>query len=85
MELALQFVGALGILGPFVMVQFHRTTAHSWMYLILNLAGSVVLTWLALVESQWGFVLLQGAWGLAALLGLVRRATRRSPVPHRAA
>ena len=85
MELALQFVGALGILVPFAMVQFRRTTAHSWLYLSLNLAGSVVLTWLALIESQWGFVLLQGVWGLAALVGLVLRATRGSPVSHQGA
>ncbi|HEX5428829.1 MAG TPA: hypothetical protein VFX00_10925 [Pedococcus sp.] len=76
MALALQFVGALGILVPFALMQFRRTTAHSWLYLSLNSAGSVILTWLALTESQWGFVLLQGVWALAALVGLVRRATR---------
>lgn len=82
MALALQFAGALGILVPFALVQLGRSTVHSWLYLSLNLAGSVVLTWLALVESQWGFVLLQGVWGLAALIGLVCRAIRRRPAPR---
>ncbi|HET7304185.1 MAG TPA: hypothetical protein VFJ12_06495 [Segeticoccus sp.] len=81
MGTGLQFLGALAILVPFALLQFRRTTAHSWSYLSLNLAGSAVLTWLALVESQWGFVILQGVWALAALVGLVRRATRRQPAP----
>lgn len=83
MELALQFVGALGIVVPFALIQFHRTSAHSWLYLALNLAGSAILTWLALIESQWGFVILQGVWALAAFVGLVRRATHSTPVPSR--
>jgi hypothetical protein len=76
MELALQFVGALGILLPFALMQSRRTTAHSWLYLSLNFTGAATLTGLALTESQWGFVLLQGVWALAAVLGIVRR-TRR--------
>lgn len=79
MELTLQFIGALGILVPFAMMQFRRTTAHSWLYLSLNLVGSAILTWLALIESQWGFVILQGVWALAALMGLVHRAIRGWP------
>lgn len=74
MLLALQFAGALGILIAFALLQFRRTTAHSWLYLSLNFAGAGVLTWLAVVESQWGFVILQGVWSLAAAVGLVRRA-----------
>lgn len=72
MELALQFVGALGILMAFALLQFGRTTAHSWFYLVLNLAGAAILTWLAIIESQWGFVILQGVWAIAAAFGLIR-------------
>ncbi|MBP0457221.1 CBU_0592 family membrane protein [Streptomyces montanisoli] len=79
MEIALQFAGALGILVPFVFLQFGRTTAHSWPYLAGNLTGAAVLTWLALREAQWGFVILQGVWALAALAGLVRLAGRGRP------
>jgi hypothetical protein len=81
MEVALQFVGALGILIPFALLQFRRTTAHSMLYLCLNLVGAAILTWLAVVESQWGFVILQGVWALAALVGLAGRAAHRRPAP----
>jgi acyl dehydratase len=73
MEQVLQFVGALGILAPFALLQFRLTSAHSWLYLSANAAGAAILTWLALIESQWGFVILQGVWTLAALIGLAHR------------
>ena len=66
--------GALGILIPFALLQFHRTGPHSWLYLGLNAAGSAVLTWLAVAEAQWGFVILQGVWALTAVIGMLRRA-----------
>jgi hypothetical protein len=76
-ELAFQFVGAFTILTPFVLLQRRRTTTNSWLYLSLNLAGSALLAWLALLESQWGFVLLEGVWGVAAAVGLVHRTATR--------
>lgn len=78
MEVTLQFIGALGILVPFALLQFHRTTPHSWGYLSANCGGAALLTWLALIESQWGFVILQGVWTLAALFGLARRVFRNA-------
>lgn len=73
MDVALQFVGALGILVPFVLLQFGVVGQHAWSYLALNLAGAGILTGVALVERQWGFVILQGVWALAAAWGLLRR------------
>lgn len=70
MEMTLQFAGALGILVPFALLQFRLTTPKAWLYLSCNFAGAAVLTWLAVIESQWGFVILQGAWALASLVGL---------------
>jgi hypothetical protein len=37
-------------------------------YSALNLAGSAVL---AVVEVQWGFLLLEGAWALVSLWALI--------------
>lgn len=74
MEVAIQFVGALAILVPFALLQLRRTTTQSWLYLWLNLVGAAILAWSAWVGAQWGFVILEGVWGLASLAGIVRRA-----------
>ena len=76
MLIALQFVGALGILVPFALFQAGRVSQHAWGYLATNLVGSTVLTVVAWIDAQWGFVILQGVWSLAAALGLARRVRR---------
>jgi len=78
MQVALQFVGALGILAAFTLVQLRRLATDGWAYQSLNLVGAGILTCLALVEAQWGFVILQGVWASAALVGLTRAARRPS-------
>jgi hypothetical protein len=73
-ELLWQFAGALGILVPFVLYQLGRMAPHGVAYLALNLAGSAVLTVIAWRDAQWGFLLVQAVWTLAAGWGLARRA-----------
>lgn len=72
MNVAIQFVGALFILLPFALLQLRRTTTQSSLYLWLNLIGAAILAWAAWVGSQWGFVILESVWGLAALAGIIR-------------
>ena len=76
MMLALQFAGAVAILLPFALNQRGRWSQHGVRYLLLNLVGSAILTALAVVDRQWGFVLVQAVWTLAAGWGLSRRARR---------
>jgi hypothetical protein len=79
MGLALQFLGALGILVPFALFQAGKVSQHGYLYLTLNFAGAGILTALAVLDRQWGFVILQGAWTLVALVGMVRhRGSRRT-------
>jgi hypothetical protein len=43
------------------------------MYLWFNLAGSGVLAALALIDQDWGFLLLEGVWAAVAAGALLRR------------
>jgi hypothetical protein len=67
-----QILGALLILVAYGAAQFGFLDQHSRVYLVLNLVGSAVLAVLAWHEEQWGFLLLEGAWAVVSLWGLIQ-------------
>ena len=71
MDQVIQIVGALLILAAFTAVQLNHMRPDSRLYLTLNLIGSVILAVLAWLESQWGFLLLEGVWALVSAWGLL--------------
>ena len=68
----MQIAGALAILIAFAAVQLGHWRADGRAYLVLNLVGSAILAYLALIEEQWGFVLLETVWAVVSLWSLVR-------------
>lgn len=76
----LEFIGALGILVPFALFQIGRTSQHGLFYLVANAFGALLLTVVAYIGHQWGFVILQGVWAIAACYGIVGW-MRRRPEP----
>jgi hypothetical protein len=70
MDQVIQVVGALLILAAFTAVQLERMRPDSRLYLALNLVGSAILAVLALIGSQWGFVLLEGVWAIVSAWSL---------------
>ena len=69
------------ILAAFAALQFGRMSAVSRTYLALNLVGSVVLAVLAVIEEQWGFVLLESVWAVVSAWGLGQVLRGRVPRP----
>ena len=72
----LQVLGALLILAGYVLAQLRVLHQRSYTYLLLNLVGSAVLAVLALVDQQWGFLLLEAVWALVSLWAIVAQARR---------
>jgi hypothetical protein len=69
---AVSIVGAILILGAFGLQQRGVWQATQPLYLWANLVGSAALTVVAWIESQWGFVLLEGAWAGLSAYGLLK-------------
>lgn len=76
MDQLVQIVGALLILAAFAGAQFGRLEQRSISYLVLNLVGSVILAVLAAVESQYGFLLLEGVWAIVSAWALREELSR---------
>jgi hypothetical protein len=76
MEQLIQIIGAILILAGFAGAQFGRLDQRSIVYLVLNLVGSVILAVLAAIESQLGFLLLEGVWSLVSLWSLIEELRR---------
>ena len=78
-EQVVQVAGALLILAAFVAAQLGRLDPNTRRYQGLNLIGSAVLTVLAVVERQWGFLLLEGVWAVVSAWGLIQVVRGRAP------
>ncbi|MEU8271489.1 hypothetical protein AB0B89_30555 [Sphaerisporangium sp. NPDC049002] len=75
----IQIAGAIIILSAFLLAQSKVVNSESKVYLALNLAGSAVLTWVALEDRNWGFLLLEGVWAIVSAVSLARVLTGRDP------
>jgi hypothetical protein len=69
---AVSIAGAILILLAFAASQFGKLTTASLAYQLMNLIGSAALTAVAVIGSQYGFILLEGTWALVSAAGLVR-------------
>lgn len=78
----IQIVGSLLILGAFTLLQTHKLTADSKIYLLINLVGSVILGINAVYEHQWGFILLETIWAGVSAIALLRTTRSRRQAPN---
>ncbi len=68
----LQVVGAVAILVPYLLTLFGTLSQTNFSYLVANMLGAGLLAALAVVGEDWGFLLLEGSWALAASYRLLR-------------
>jgi hypothetical protein len=68
----ISILGALAILVAYAANQLRWIGPSNLSYSLLNLVGAGVLTAVAVVEQQWGFLLLEGVWTLISLFAFIK-------------
>ena len=74
-------IGAIVMLGSYLALQRGWLAATDRSYNILNFIGASLLTWVAIVDRRWGFILVEGAWALLSVPGMFQRRAPAEPRP----
>ena len=65
-------LGALAILGAYAANLLGWLGPANLSYSVANLIGSGILTFIAVVDQQLGFIILEGVWALVSLGGMIQ-------------
>ena len=76
-------LGSLLVLAAYVASQFGYLSAKGLAYAFANIVGSGILAVVAALETQWGFLVLEGAWALVSLVAVVRQKAKANTYRER--
>ena len=76
----ISLVGAAMILAGYIGLQLGRFSREDRLFNMLNFAGSALLTWVAVNDWRFGFIVLEAAWALLSIPGMFRRNSERVTV-----
>ena len=68
----LSLLGAVMQLAVYALMQLGRLSSQSYPYQLANVIGSLLMTVVASVNGEVGFILLEGVWCLTSTIGLWR-------------
>ncbi len=66
-------VGALLVLGAYLALQRGWLTLEQRVYHVMNFIGAGLLAWIAAMDRQVGLTLVEGAWALLSVPGILKR------------
>jgi hypothetical protein len=65
------FAGVAILLLAFFLTIIKQLTTNHIAYIIMNLAGAGIACYASVLLNYWPFIILEGAWALVSLIGLV--------------
>jgi hypothetical protein len=68
----ISITGALLVLTAYAAHQFDRLSKDTYAFQLLNLIGGAALVAAALTTRQFGLIIMEGAWTLISLGGLIK-------------
>jgi hypothetical protein len=74
----ISIAGAVMVLIAYASHQMERMRVETYTYQLLNLCGGAMLVTAAITTRQAGLILMEGAWVVISVYGLVKLITRRS-------
>lgn len=72
----LSAIGAALVLAAYFALQRGWLASADRTYNAMNFIGALLLTWVAVADRRIGFIVLEGAWALLSLPGMLRRTAR---------
>lgn len=69
----ISIIGALLILAGYVSLQLGWMGRENRWFNVVNFVGSALLAWVAIVDWRVGFILLESAWAVLSIPGMIRR------------
>lgn len=72
----ISLIGAALVLAAYAALQRGHLSREDRVFNLMNLVGSWLLTWVAIVDRRWGFIALEFTWGLLSIPALMRRPQR---------
>ena len=74
----LSLLGALLQLIVYALMQLGRLACASYPYQLANVSGSLMMTVVATINREYGFILMEGVWCLTSAYGLMRLIRRQA-------
>lgn len=72
----ISIVGALMVLTAYAAHQFDRLSKETYAFQLLNIIGGAALTSAAVSTQQSGLIIMEGAWTVISVAGLIKVVTR---------
>ena len=65
-------VGAVMQLAAYALMQLGRLPSESYPYQLANVIGSLMMTVVATINHEYGFILMEAVWFLTSAYGLIK-------------